>query len=76
MGRISRLVGVVGLTAEEGEEFTVVAELRIVHIDGEIRIAVAVSKNVLPFGIALAVIAISIDFSVAHGILRVTFDTY
>ena len=51
MGRISRLVGVVGLSAEEGEELTVVAELRIVHIDGEIRIAVAVSKNVLPLGI-------------------------
>ena len=69
MGGISRLVGVVGLTTEEGEDLTVVAGLRIVHIDGEIRIAVAVGENVIPFSIGCRIVTGAVDVAFAYFIL-------
>ena len=76
MGRISRLVGVVGLSAEKGEDLTVVAGLRIVHIDGEVRIAVAVGENVIPLGIVCRIFTRSGDSTAAYCVLQVCYDTY
>ena len=76
MGGIGRLVGIVGLTTEKGEDLTVVAELRIVHIDGEIRIAVAVSKNVLPLGVIVPVIATSRNIPLPYRSCQVRHDAH
>ena len=59
-GGVGSVVGVVGLPAEDAEELGIFIVLRVVLVDGDVGVAIAVLDGVLPLGVVAFVVAAAI----------------